>query len=183
MRDYVSSDEDAWSRCRVLAFLSTSYFDAVERRRAPHPPPGFGLVASRSGSLVGLVDVTVEGEVATIDTLAVHPDCQREGIGTRLLALVRDRAGDAGALVLEAWTRDDEQALSWYRSRGFRESDHYLHVYANHYTDPDEPARVVTARPGFSPIIVFSHAPLAHEDAARRDFARVHVCRRFSLQL
>ena len=64
---------------------------------------------------------------------------------------------------------------------GFAESDHYLHVYASHYTDPAEPGRAVDgARPGLRPMLVFAHASLADEERLRNEFARVHVDRRFS---
>jgi hypothetical protein len=61
-------------------------------------------------------------------------------------------ARSAGAAALDAWTRDDPDTLAWYRSMGFTESDHYLHVYASHFTDPAEPHRAVTEpRPGLRP--------------------------------
>jgi hypothetical protein len=74
--------------------------------------------------------------------------------------------------------------LRWYRAMGFRESDHYLHVYASHYAVVGEPERAVArARPGLRPMSAFFHADLADEERLRREFARVHVCRRFSIAL
>lgn len=62
-------------------------------------------------------------------------------------------------------------------SRGSRR---YLHVYAT----AGEPERALTgARPGLYPVSVFLHANLAEEVRLRREFARVHVCRRFSIAL
>ncbi|MFI6537189.1 hypothetical protein ACIBHY_32390 [Nonomuraea sp. NPDC050547] len=82
--------------------------------------------------------------------------------------------------MIDAWTRDDPDALCWYRAMGFRESDQYLHVYAT----AGEPERALTgARPGLHPVSVFLHAGLAEEERLRREFARVHVCRRFSVAL
>lgn len=66
------------------------------------------------------------------------------------------------------------------RSRGFRESDHYLHVYADHYVNAAEPAQAVGRRPGLEPIKVFLHATLGQEAEMRKKFRRVHVCRRFT---
>jgi len=66
---------------------------------------------------------------------------------------------------------------------GFAESDHYPHVYANHYTDAAEPDRAIDqARPGLRPIMAFLHANLRDEESLREQFARVHVCRRFALE-
>lgn len=186
VRDYQPGDEEAWVRCRVLAFLHTAYFDDVQPARPVCPSPGFGLVAVDGNELVGVIDVSVSPseQLATIDTVAVHPDSQHRGVGTALLSEARSRGLRAGATTIDAWTRDDEATLRWYRSRGFAESEHYLHVYANYYTDSTEPGRAVeSTRPELKPIIVFSHANLEAEQELRRQFARVHVCRRFSQPL
>jgi ribosomal protein S18 acetylase RimI-like enzyme len=185
LRDYATADEQSWLRCRVLAFLATAYFDDVHTARAPIAEPGFGLVAvADDGTVVGILDVTVEDALATIDTVAVHPDHRHRGIGRALLTRALGRVAEVGATALDAWTRDDQATLEWYRAMGFAESDHYLHVYANHYTDPAEPDRAMGGRrPGLRPVAVFLHAELADEQRWRREFARVHVCRRCTLTL
>ena len=172
-------------RCRVLSFLDTSYYDAVERAKPQIALPGFELVAvDDTGAIAGLMDVAVDGESATIETVAVHPDHRRRELGRSLLAEACARAAGASATTLDAWTRDDPDTLSWYRDMGFTESEHYLHVYADYYTDADEPKRAVRERrPDLSPMILFLHAKLADEQRLRQEFARVHVCRRFAKQL
>ncbi|MEY9870654.1 N-acetylglutamate synthase-like GNAT family acetyltransferase [Streptacidiphilus sp. MAP12-33] len=184
VRAYTPADETAWLRCRVLAFLTTAYFDDVLRAKPATSAPGLDLVAvDEDDRVVGIMDTSVEGELATIDTVAVHPDHQHRGIGRLLLDRTRAAARTAGAATLDAWTRDTPETLAWYRAVGFAESDHYLHVYANHYTAPGEPARAVeTPRPGLRPIALFLHARLADEERLRAEFARVHVCRRFAMR-
>lgn len=179
IRDYEPADEQAWLRCRVLSFLGTAYFDDVMAGKNS-PLLGADLVAEDSGAIVGVLDLSAEGQIATIDTVAVHPDHQRLGIGTRLLARACGRAQELGATTIEAWTRDDEPTLRWYRSRGFAESDHYLHVYADCYARAGEPADAVQCSPDFDPIKVFLHADLDREAEMRARFTRVHVCRRVS---
>jgi GNAT superfamily N-acetyltransferase len=184
VRDYGLGDEQGWLRCRALSFLGTAYFDDVRTARPACPPPGFGLVAVEDDTVVGVLDVEVADGVATIDTIAVHPDHQGRGIGTGLFGRACERVAALGVATIEAWTRDDEPTLRWYRSRGFTESDHYLHVYANYYADEGEPARAVAGRrERLLPIMVFLHAPLSLADEMRAAFSRVHVCRRFSRQL
>ncbi|WP_323379814.1 GNAT family N-acetyltransferase [Streptomyces alkaliphilus] len=190
LRGYEPADEPSWLRCRVLAFLTTAYHDDVLRARPATPPPGFGLVAvvpamhlsgEEREKVLGILDVSVDDDLATIDTVAVHPDHRRRGLGRQLLAEARARLRAAGVPVLDAWTRDDPETLAWYRSQGFVESDHYLHVYANGYADPGEPDRAVrTPASGLRPVAVFAHADLDREAELRRGFRRVHVCRRFS---
>jgi GNAT superfamily N-acetyltransferase len=183
IREYTPADERTWLRCRVLSFLGTAYHDDVRQAKPPIAAPGFELVAvDDADTVIGIMDVAVEADLATIDTVAVHPDHQRRGLGRALLAEARDRVRRLGPTTLDAWTRDDPGTLRWYRAMGFAESDHYLHVYANHYTDPAEPARAVPSpRPGLTPVIAFLHAPLADEPRLRREFTRVHTCRRFAM--
>lgn len=181
VREYVAEDEPSWLRCRVLAFLGTAFYDDV----VPAKPrePGVELVAVDGAVVIGILDLAVHGELATIETIAVHPDHQHRGIGGALLSRARARTRDLGATTLDAWTRDDPPTLRWYRAMGFQESDHYLHVIADHHSSADEPARAVVARPGLRVAKAFLHADLADEARLRREFARVHVCRRFALPL
>jgi ribosomal protein S18 acetylase RimI-like enzyme len=182
VRDYVPADERAWLRCRVLSFLDTSYFDDVATAK-PHVSNGAELVAEVDGQIAGVLDLAVDGGLATIETIAVHPDHQRRGVGTALLQAAVARATALDATELDAWTRDDAGTLEWYRSAGFQESDHYLHVYADFYGDAEEPARAVSARPGLVPIKLFLHGRLEDEERLRQEFGRVHVCRRFLRRL
>ena len=186
VRDYRPGDEQAWLRCRVLAFLGTAYFDDVCTSK-PVPARGAALVAVHDDgagevgpAIVGVLDLSVDGTLATIDTIAVHPDFRGAGTGTALLEQARLRAAALGAVTIDAWTRDDAPTLAWYRARGFAESAHYLHVYADYYASAAEPPAAVDARPGLEPMKVFLHAPLAREAEMRRTFRRVHVCRRFA---
>lgn len=185
IRDYAPQDERSWLHCRVLAQLDTAYFDDVARAKPELEGPGFELVAvDGSDVVVGLMDVTVEEDVATIDTVAVHPDHQHRGIGRALLALAEERARALGATRLDAWTRDSPDTLRWYQSTGFTDHDHYLHVYANWYVAAEEADRAVGApRPGLRLKMAFLHADLADEERMRREFSRVHVCRRFTKPL
>lgn len=184
LRDYRPADETSWLRCRVLSFLGTAYFDDVKEAKPDIAAPGFELVAvAEDGAVVGIMDVTVERELATIDTVAVHPDHRRRGIGRALLGEARARVRALRPATLDAWTRDDPDTLRWYRAMGFAESAHYLHVYANRYVDRAEPDRAVGARtPGLRPIAVFLHGELRDEREMRQQFSRVHVCRRFSME-
>ncbi|KAA2259498.1 GNAT family N-acetyltransferase [Solihabitans fulvus] len=185
IREYTSADEQSWLRCRVLSFLGTAYFDDVLCAKPAVAPPGLELVAALAdGTVVGIMDVGIDDALATIDTVAVHPDHQRQSIGRDLLDEARARLSALGTATLDAWTRDDPDTLRWYLAMGFAESDHFLHVYASHRTEAGEPDRAIgTRRPGLRPIEVFAHASLRDEATLREQFARVHVCRRFAMDL
>ncbi|WP_306367750.1 GNAT family N-acetyltransferase [Nocardiopsis sp. CC223A] len=185
IRCYVPADESSWLRCRVLSFLGTSYYDDVLQAKPPIAAPGVELVAvDDEGTVVGLMDTVIENESATIDTIAVHPDHQHQGLGRYLLEHTCSLARQRGARTLDAWTRDDADTLRWYRAVGFTESDHYLHVYASQYASPEEPEHAIAAtRSGLRPVAAFFHASLDREQQLRREFTRVHVCRRFAKSL
>jgi ribosomal protein S18 acetylase RimI-like enzyme len=184
IREYVPGDETSWLRCRALAFLGTSYFDAVCRSKPVMAEPGFALVAVEGAEVVGLMDVEVEGGEATIESVAVHPDRWAEGIAKGLLDEAVGRLAGMGIGVVDAWTREDPGTLRWYRANGFAEGDHYLHVYADLYAGEEEPDRAIGARrAGLRPVKVFLHGKIEDEAAMRAEFSRVHVCRRFVLAI
>jgi ribosomal protein S18 acetylase RimI-like enzyme len=159
--------------------MSTAYFDDVATAK-PEVRRGAELVAEQGGVIVGILDLVADGDLATIETVAVHPDFQREGVGSSLLGYGMERARALGAKTVDAWTRDDASTLAWYRAQGFAEDSHYLHVYADSYVDPEEPGRAVRPQPGLTPMKVFLHATLADEATLRKSFRRVHLCRRFA---
>lgn len=175
VRDYRPADEPDWLRCRVLAFLSTSYFDDVVTSKPTYQADSIELVAVRGGVLVGVLDVVIGGDVATIETIAVHPDASRSGAGSALLAEAIRRL-PATVATVDAWTRGDEAANRWYLRQGFSENFRYLHVFAG---DGGEIEKAVTASRGLTPVSGFFHARIDEEDRLRKDFRRVHICRQY----
>ena len=200
LRDYADLDEPSWLRCRVLSFLGSSYFDDVKTRRTtfdgealrlvavgPRPP---GVTTPGEEEVVGILDVELwseEGEdVATIDTIAVHPDHQGSGIAGALLASALPSLRERGVAWLDAWTREDPQTCGWYESQGFAVDQTYLHVYRG----GDEEVADPTGDEGFSapfglgaPLKGFFHGPDEDPEVWRARFARVHQCRRYLRQL
>jgi len=174
IRAYEPMDERSWLRCRALSFLETCYYDDVWAKRPATPL--VQLVAVYGSTAVGILDVEVDQELATIDTVATHPDYQGHHIASRLLARARADLPDR-ITTLDAWTREDVPALRWYRTHGFEESEHYLHVYKG-WQEPDEgwqsPPRLTT------PITAFCHASIEDEADVRGRFSRVYICRRLS---
>lgn len=180
VREYRTADEADWLRCRVLAFLSTSYFDDVARSKPTYQSPSVELVALRDGALVGLIDVAVAGDAATIETIAVDPDESRSGVGSLLLEEAT-RLLPRTVRELDAWTREDTAANNWYLSRGFTERFSYLHVFAASGAEIER--AVKSGRQGLLPVSGFFHANIEDEDQLRRRFRRVHVCRQYTKAL
>lgn len=179
IREFAPADEAQWVRCRVLAFLDTAYFDDVVPAKQPSRD-AIELVAVHESLIIGILDATLEGAIATIDTIAVHPDFRRQSVATQLLEEGIARAAKREASTIEAWTRDDAWVLAWYHALGFVEDSHYLHVYADYRARAGEPADAVTSHHGLNAVTVFLHAELDTETEMRRRFKRIHICRRLS---
>jgi GNAT superfamily N-acetyltransferase len=184
IRPYEEADERGWLECRVLAFLDSAYFDAVDREKQHYQRPSVELVAEADGRIVGLIDVECEEEPGTVCRdrpglgsmiwhLAVLPDFRRRGIATRLLAAAEEAVRPRGIDRFEAWTRDDPWVQRWYESRGFVQIYSYLHVYVH---GRDELEGVVSSELGLKPVKLFAHYTGEAKDDIRRRFARVHDC-------
>ncbi|GAA1604602.1 GNAT family N-acetyltransferase [Kribbella hippodromi] len=177
IRDYRTTDADTWLRCRLLSFFDTEYFDDVAVQRPAYENPAHQLVAVENDAVIGLMDVEIFPDRATIAVLAVHPDHRRRGLASQLLDAVLPRL-DSG--VLDAWTRGDRSANEWYQRSGFTENFRYLHVYKSWQDNADgfeTPAGMIGL------VSAFMHAPISAEASMRERFARVHICRQYVRQL
>ena len=175
VRSYEPADEVGWVRCRVLSFLGSAFWDAVEREKEHYERPAIELVAEEDGTIVGLLDLECEtpeladrpGAGGMIWHLAVHPDHQRRGIASALLEEAERRARARGLERLEAWTRDDAHVQRWYETHGFVLIDGYLHVYLERddLRQYDGELRLVKA---------FAHYTGDRPEEIRQRYARVH---------
>ena len=78
-------------------------------------------VAELDGRIVGYQFNNVDGKQGHLTRIAVHPDCQRQGIGVRLMAEAIDFFQAAGVQVITLNTqKDNSNAQRLYRWFGFR---------------------------------------------------------------
>ncbi|MEJ5912992.1 GNAT family N-acetyltransferase [Pseudokineococcus sp. 1T1Z-3] len=178
VRPFEPRDEASWLRCRVLAFLGSQYYDDVRPSRGPLPGPSVELVAispAPTGDVVvGILDVEVDGDAATIDTVCVHPDHQGLGVATALLEAALTQLAARGVVTLDAWTREDPAALGWYARHGFVEQHRYPQV---HVRDGDDLTGFATPAGLSEPVHAFVHGRPEDEATLRERFARVYTCR------
>jgi [ribosomal protein S18]-alanine N-acetyltransferase len=91
-----------------------------ESELAGVPDTRWYLVAEIDGQLAGYAGLMVSGETADVQTLAVAPAFQRQGVGTTLLAALVDEARRRGADTLLLDVRaDNDAAIALYSRHGF----------------------------------------------------------------
>lgn len=140
IREYREIDELSWIRCRVLSFLSTSYFDDVMQNKERYKNPAIELVAEFNGKIIGILDIEYEriksevcylkGDLgATIWNLAVLPEYQQHGIALKMLDYAKAQLINLGIKRIEVWTQDDEIANTWYQGQGFSQKFAYLNAF------------------------------------------------------
>jgi ribosomal protein S18 acetylase RimI-like enzyme len=182
----MNADERGWLECRVLAFLDSAYYDAVEREKERYQRPSVELVAEADGRIVGLIDVECEEEPGTVCEkrpglggmiwhIAVLPEFRRRGVASRLLAEAETELRARRIERVEAWTRDDPWVQRWYESQGFEQIYSYLHVYLHGREEIG--GAIGSELLGLKPVKVFAHyTDEGGRDEIRARFERVHDC-------
>lgn len=74
------------------------------------------LVARDGGTLHGVVGLESRGDAALLRSLAVAPDARHEGLGTRLVDAIEQRAREDGLRALYLLTTT---AADYFRARGY----------------------------------------------------------------
>lgn len=121
---------DACAELFVAAFNGPPWHDAwrLEQARAYlediFRSPGFmGFLLSVDGVptafCVGCVNRWYRGDEYMVHEFGVHPDAQRRGYGTRLLAAVESAVAAAGCRAIVLLTRRDMPAATFYAAHGF----------------------------------------------------------------
>ncbi len=83
-----------------------------------------GCVALAASRLVGVVRAVADGEVLLVGRIAIAPDQQGEGIGSRLLEAVEQRGIESGCRRAELFTDSlSTQNIALYERLGYRESE------------------------------------------------------------
>jgi len=192
IREYKPSDERGWVRCRVLSFLDTAYFDNVLKEKEKYDNPSIELVAVEKDQIVGLLDIEYEVKEGTVCSrgtglggmiwhIAVHPDFRRRGIGTLLLKKAEQLSKEKGLNRLEAWTRDDDWVINWYKKNGFLKVESYLHVYLD--GGEELKGNITSEVPKLYPVHTFAHYVGDDKENIKAKFKRVHECNCFEKML
>ncbi len=129
IRVAAASDLDGVRDCVDAAF--TPY--AIRIGRSPTPmladykaliAEARVFVAEREGSIGGVLVLQSEPDAILVETLAVHPRCERRGVGQSLLICAETEARRTGKLRVRLYTNElMAENLIWYPRRGYVETD------------------------------------------------------------
>jgi RimJ/RimL family protein N-acetyltransferase len=144
LRDEWQATASSWrgEGLKIREFILSEYDDVAELWRAAELPPrplfdnrteiakklrrdpDLFLVALEGGRIVGTVIGGWDGRRGWIYRMAVHPDCQRRGIGRALMAEVEGRLRSKGALAINAvYNETNVAASSFYEAIGYDHRD------------------------------------------------------------
>ncbi len=106
------------------------YVARIGRRPAPMTADytsiacaGSAWVAVQSGRLIGLLVLASAEDHLRLDNVAVAPDAQGFGVGSRLLRLAEEQAQAQGLLEVRLYTNEAmTENLTYYARHGYRET-------------------------------------------------------------
>ena len=131
IRELVESDLDKVMEIENLCFISPWKRDDIFRELNGNEFANL-LVAEINGNVVGYVDFWITFDSATICQIAVHPDYQRQAIGSALLKEVFKECYAKKVLTITLEVREsNSKGINFYTKHGFNQ---FL-VKPNYYTN------------------------------------------------
>ncbi len=113
--------ERSYAHYVPLIGLRPAPMDADYSAIVEHQP--VWVVESATGSLVGVLVLAVEPDHLSIDNVAIAPDYQGMGIGSRLLEIAEDEARTADRIEIRLFTHVMmTDNIAWYGRRGYVET-------------------------------------------------------------
>lgn len=179
--EYSKLYEDSWVRCRTLSFLYTQYYDDVIQNKPD--VKGIELICLDHNMVVGLIDVEISEPYcsynrdlkgAMLETIAIHPDYQKKGIGQQLLKSVEEKLKSLKVEYLEVWTREDKASNQFYLKNGFEQFNKYYHVFTSD--------GVKTDYSDIKPIFMYGHA-ISIDEIDKKNVDRIYECRGYVKKL
>ena len=133
-RNFVPDDLEAVAELEKSAFPVGPYTKAM-LKRIFRMRESFNIIAEEGGKIVGyIIAIPLDGESADIESIAVHPDFQRTGLGTKLMAMMEKEILKRGfsATILEVRDMNTE-AISFYKKHGYTIISHMPTYYKEYF--------------------------------------------------
>lgn len=147
LRDMTAADVDAVCALEVALFPVDFWPRHMFVDELSQPQTRRYLVAELEGRIVGYAGLMCVNPIADVQTIAVVPECEGQGIGSALLTELVDEARRRGAedVLLEV-RADNPRAQQLYRRFGFEQ----IHVRPRYYRDGAD-AHIMRLRLGTTP--------------------------------
>lgn len=129
-REYAPADLDQVVALERKAFPVGPYTRPM-LRRIFSVRGSFNFVAEENGRVFGyVIAIPLDGESADVESIAVDPDFQRSGLGSRLMALIEGEMRNRGfsMAILEVRDRNTE-AIAFYTRHGYSALAHLPEYY------------------------------------------------------
>ena len=111
IRPFQADDENGVIKLWTITGLTRPWNDPKQDiKRALSVQPELFLVAVNKTRVIGSAMGGYDGHRGAVYYLAVHPDCQSNGIGTRLMQTVEDRLVDLGCPKIHVMIRETNLA-------------------------------------------------------------------------
>lgn len=181
IREYRECDNLKWTRCRVLSFLDSAYYDNVLREKEKYENPALELVVEEGDQIIGFIDLEYDEEdKGVIWNIGVMPEHRKKGLATKLLEEAVRQAKAKGVKRIEAWTRDDEWVCRWYEKQGFVKKESYLQVFSS---GNEGIGAFNTEIDKMYVCDVYGEYVGEKTEEIKKRFKRVHECSRFELEI
>lgn len=126
-----ATTDDAAALAQIHAARFAEPWSAAEVAKWLAMPSVATVAAFENSAACGFVLAQAAADQAEILTFAVHPDCQRQGIGRALLDALEAELAKRGARSLYLDVAEDNiAALTLYRGANFAETSHRRGYYA-----------------------------------------------------
>lgn len=124
--------------CAPVELLARAAYQKYVERIGKEPAPMIADFSSQinEGKVLVVVDINTVVAFAVcyplnnefhLENIAVSPDCQAGGVGTRLLEAVEQQAKQGGFDVISLYTNEKMvENLAWYKKTGFSETGRYF---------------------------------------------------------
>lgn len=113
-----------------------SYIDAYQRiSQIMSAPVSRGYVAISNGEVVGMlcgrIMTYLDEQLLMIDEFSIHPQCQGQHLGQRLMTYVKEEMAKIGIEHLSLMTERGFPCVKFYESQGFEQEEHSVIMTKN----------------------------------------------------
>jgi len=196
---YSEKYHEEWVKCRIEAFLDSSFYDDVYRTKKSDSyvqhSVELSFLSISEDKVIGFIDIEYEtipktvchlkGELgAVMWHIGVLKEYRRQGVAKKLFDKVIAELKKQDITRLEAWTQDDIPANKWYLNQGFVHKESYLNAFINgQLDDVKEYLNIAKIGSIFGIRRLNFEAPIERKEELSKICHRLHEVKLYELEL